>query len=373
MAKVLHIIVRHRSNPHPAYPNQWLDDDRIRSIVTYKEIADLCAPMVATASVVRIHRTGAYGEPPVICCEATVEAVRPWSTQFEVEFTDVHTLNVVPAVRPDGKKSWYFADAGGMASGSASTVNAGPNETAHSQTGPSAQPNPDLVLLEPNIGSPASGHSVDCGSRPPSKHLELLQRGIEDWNFARKSKPGVKPDLAGADLREVLGKAGRHASVQLAGADMRRANMAGLAFYEPVLVEASLVGADLGGASWREARLPHPILLDAMERRNLNMRAANLEGANLSQTKFERPVLRGADFRHAKLVAADFGGSDLAGLCFDGADLRRANLRGTNLTDASLDGADLRGADLSTAKVTEQQVRRAITDGGTKLPVDWGF
>jgi hypothetical protein len=149
MAKVLHIIVRHRSNPHPAYPNQWLDDDRIRSIVTYKEIADLCAPLVASGSSVRIHRTGTLGIPPVVCCEANVKAVRPRDALFEVEFTNVRTLCIVPTIRPDGKKSWYLAEAGGTApcevGDSVSPADAAPNEAAHSQTEPSVQPNSEPV------------------------------------------------------------------------------------------------------------------------------------------------------------------------------------------------------------------------------------
>ena len=152
---------------------------------------------------------------------------------------------------------------------------------------------------------------------------------------------------------------------------MRCANLAGLAFRQPVLVEASLVGADLTGAIWQNAQ-PNSTLLDILESMHLSLRGANLEGANLSRTTFERPFLHGASFRHAKLVDANFNGS-LAGICFDGADLRRANLRGADLTNATFDGADLRGADLSTATVTEWQLARALTDSSTKLPVDWGF
>jgi len=225
----------------------------------------------------------------------------------------------------------------------------------------------------PKRATPASDPSAEVAPRPQSKHLELLRRSIGDWNFARKSKPDVKPDLAGADLTEALGKAGSRASVQLAGADMRGANLAGLAFEEPVPVEASLVGADLTSASWQEACKRGSILLEIYEAKRLNLRGANLDGANLSRTSFKRPYLHGANFRRAKLVDADFRDSALAGICFDGADLRRANLRGADLTNTSLDGADLRGADLSTATITEQQVARAITDSDTKLPVDWEF
>ena len=105
----------------------------------------------------------------------------------------------------------------------------------------------------------------------------------------------------------------------------------------------------------------------------IDLRAANLEGANLSRTKFEMPNLAGANFRGAKMVDVDFSGSMLNGICFDRANLRNANLRGADLTDASFEGTDLRAADLSTATVTRQQVAQAMTDRYTKLPVDWEF
>src|ERR1035438_302109 len=116
MAQILHIVVRHRARPHPAYPNQWLDDDRIRSIVTYREIADLCAPLVSSASAVRIHRTGSLGQAAAGCCEANVQAVRRRGAPLGVEFTNARTLLLTPPIRPDGKRSWYFAEAGGAAS-----------------------------------------------------------------------------------------------------------------------------------------------------------------------------------------------------------------------------------------------------------------
>jgi uncharacterized protein YjbI with pentapeptide repeats len=377
MAKILHIIVRHRDNPHPKYPNQWLDDDRIRSIVTYTEIADLCAPLVASASPVRIHRTGGYEHSPAVCCEAMVLAVRPLGDQFEVEFTNVRTLYLTPPIRPYSKESWYFAEAGGATPGdvddSVIPADVAPNETAHPRTESSVQPNSDPLLSPPKMATPASGPAAEREPSSQSRHLALLRRGIEDWNFARKSKPDVKPNLEGADLREALGKAGCYASVQLAGAHMPGANLSGLAFHQPVLVEASLAGADLTGVKWQGAQQPNSTLVSILESMHLNLRTANLDGANLSRTSFERPCLHGASLRRAKLIDADFSGSMLAGICFDGADLRRANLRGADLTDASFDGADLCGADLSTATITKQQVARALTDSETKLPVDWEF
>lgn len=382
MSKVLlHIIVSHRSNPHPDDTSQWLDDDRIRSIVTSKDTADLCAPLVASASPVRIHRTGSHGQPPAVCCEATVQAVRPRGTLFEVEFTNARTLNLAPAIRPDGKESCYFIEAGGAGPGevgdSVNSADAATDEAARSQTEPSAQLNSNPALLPAKTATQDSSASAKRESRPPSMHLELLQRGIEHWNFARRRKPDVKPNLQGCDLREVLGRARieafGNAGVQLAGADMRGANLAGLIFRRPVLCDVSFAGADLTGAKWRSADRSFIGSAAASTKCGVDLRAANLEGANLSLTTFEEPWLVGTNFRGAKIVDVDFSGSRLKGICFDGAVLLNANLRGADLTDASFKGADLRAADLSTATVTRQQVAQAITDRDTKLPVDWEF
>jgi uncharacterized protein YjbI with pentapeptide repeats len=371
MAKVLHIKVRHQSEPHRDWlDNQWLDDDRILSIVTYPELADLCEPLIATGAPVRIHRCG-YKHPDVICCEAAVKAVRRLDEKRpQVEFTNVRSLHPPPPIPPNSRKAHYFAEVSEVAPGefgdSVSTTDAARNQTAHLQAEPSNLPKGDPGPSTPKAAPPSSPPSAEPWPRQQSKHLEILSRGPEEWNHARKNIP--KPDFAGADLREALRKVGSDKSVQLDAADMRRAVLAGLEFDDPILVDASLVGADLTGAKWQDARGPGPERLWDKANR-LNLREANLTGANLSRTTFRRPYLHGASFRSAKLVGADLSGSNLTDICFDGADLRCANLRKADLTGASLVDADLRGTDLSSAIVTEHQVAQAVTDSDTRRTV----
>jgi uncharacterized protein YjbI with pentapeptide repeats len=354
--KTLHIIVRHRANPNPKYANQWLDDDRILSTVTYSEIADLCGYALASEAPVRIHRTGTSTEAPAVCCEAIVKAVRPMGALFEVEFAHARTLHLAPPFLPDGKKSWYFAEVAHEPSGEAAE--------------PAAPPASDGVPIAPATWQPASPGEL----RPRPSHLEMLEKGIDVWNFARQSKPDVKPELAGADLRQALGNA-RNRSIQLANADLRCANLAGLELGGAILVGANLEGADLVGASWIGAKQDQSkTYLDIWATMgNLDLRGADLSGADLSGTRSTRPHIQGASFRRAKMVGTDLSGSYLAGICFDEADLRGANLRGCNLTNASFDGCHLCGADLSTATLKPGQIAKAITDGDTKLPADWDF
>jgi hypothetical protein len=197
MAKVLHIVVRHRSNPNPKFPNQWLDDDRIRSIVTFKEIADLCSPLVASTSVVRIHRTGvgwdgvSYEQPAAICCEATVQAVRrhpawPLGADFEVEFTHVSPLRLTPTFRPDPKQSWYFAETGD----SASPANAAPNEPERPQAErTSGRDTMKKLMADENLyKAEYQGSGTFIISKPKRKAAKLRQTRLKSpKRGARKS------------------------------------------------------------------------------------------------------------------------------------------------------------------------------------------
>lgn len=68
-----------------------------------------------------------------------------------------------------------------------------------------------------------------------AEHVEILNRGVKDWNRWREEHPELRPDLSGADLRKLhIGDA------NLSGADLREADLSGL-----YLCQTNLVGADL--------------------------------------------------------------------------------------------------------------------------------
>jgi len=119
-----------------------------------------------------------------------------------------------------------------------------------------------------------------------------------------------------------------------------------------------------------------------------DLREANLHGADLCDIKLEEANLRGANLRSAILRNAVLRGAILCDTSMYGADLRgadlgEANLGGTNLQEAFLYGADLRGANLSganlldttlvdanlcMAKVTNEQLARAMSLQGAIMP-----
>ena len=54
------------------------------------------------------------------------------------------------------------------------------------------------------------------------EHLVILKRGVQAWNLWRQEHANIRPDLRGANLREV-----RLVEADLSGADLSDANLTG--------------------------------------------------------------------------------------------------------------------------------------------------
>ncbi|WP_373543298.1 pentapeptide repeat-containing protein [Chamaesiphon sp.] len=113
------------------------------------------------------------------------------------------------------------------------------------------------------------------------------------------------------------------------------------------------------------------ILHQNIKPENIIVNDADLSGANLTGTNFDRAAvygaksigtnLVGANLDRAKLVYAKLKGAVVRNTNFSNADLRFAELQQVDLTNANFTGADLSNADLSYANL-----RHAILTG-TKL------
>ncbi|MBW4576106.1 MAG: pentapeptide repeat-containing protein [Aphanothece sp. CMT-3BRIN-NPC111] len=148
---------------------------------------------------------------------------------------------------------------------------------------------------------------------------ELLKRyAAGGRNFQSGDLRGIQ--LAGADLRDA-----NLINTQLGHADLRNAQLDGAK-----LAIADLSNTLLNGASLRKAKLMGAIFRDA-----------DLSGADLS-----RADLSDADLRNAQLVKANLVGANLSA-----ADLRGANLRNANLTSAELSDVNLMGATMPDGKL----------------------
>ena len=167
------------------------------------------------------------------------------------------------------------------------------------------------------------------------EHLEILKRGVEQWNNWRKENPAVVPDLGEANLP--------------------RAHLSGVNFHGANLRRAHFTWAQLSGADLSECDVSNGGFSAA------DLTFANLSGANLRETDltadFTSARLIGADLywtnaQEAELYRADLSSSNLGRSNLRGANLREANLSGANLIATGLSNADLRDANLNGADMS---------------------
>jgi len=146
-------------------------------------------------------------------------------------------------------------------------------------------------------------------------HLQLLTKGPDTWNTWRRDNPEVKPCVAGSNLQ----------NLNLAGADLRDANL-----YAMNLLRVNLEGADL-----RDADL-----------RRVNLREANLNGADLRGAQLYR-----ANLNRAQMSDADLSGSNMYRAYVSRATLRNSNFQETDLGLSTFVSSDMEGVRLSRARV----------------------
>jgi uncharacterized protein YjbI with pentapeptide repeats len=128
------------------------------------------------------------------------------------------------------------------------------------------------------------------------QHLDILKRGVAEWNQWRAANPPIVPDLRDADLHRA-----DLVEANLEGADLRGANLEGVHLRGADLRGVRLDGAQLDGATLRGAAL-----------RGAALRGAALRGAQLQGTDLMRAQLGGADFTGAVLSSTIFGDTDLS-------------------------------------------------------------
>lgn len=123
-------------------------------------------------------------------------------------------------------------------------------------------------------------------------------------------------------------------------------------------------------------------MLPVWRLKGIDLRHADISGADLCAVDFTKSDMRHIDLRGAKMLAVSLymadlrygrlAGADLDSACLVDADLRGADLTGANLRNADLTGADLRcadltGADLSGARLKLTDPRDAVLSGVTGL------
>jgi uncharacterized protein YjbI with pentapeptide repeats len=181
-------------------------------------------------------------------------------------------------------------------------------------------------------------------------NVQILKKGVEEWNAWRSSNSSIRPDLSGADLGAAnLGNA------NLCGVDLSGANLSGADLGGANMWHANMWRANLSGVNLSPANLSFAKLSGVAKRRPTNLSGANLAHANLSN----------ANLRYANLIGANLSDANLSVTDLSGANLWRTDLSGTNLfaanlTDASLRNANLIGGNLTDANLTKARLAETV-------------
>jgi uncharacterized protein YjbI with pentapeptide repeats len=231
------------------------------------------------------------------------------------------------------------------------------------------------------------------------KQLAILQQGVNVWNAWRKVNPKIGVDLGGANLqgadlhevdnpdmeeslRELVEQVNAGAPIDitaigsgaLIGLDLRRADLRGANFQGAHLRGANFQGADLRGANFQGAHL-RPAHLDRANLQGANLSEADLSHADLYEANLDRANLHGAHLSEADLSHADLSHADLREADLHYAKLSHANLHGASLSEADLshahlDRANLQGAHLSEADLSHAHLDRANLQGADLREAD---
>jgi uncharacterized protein YjbI with pentapeptide repeats len=139
-----------------------------------------------------------------------------------------------------------------------------------------------------------------------------------------------------------------------AGTSLRNVNLKDSKFSGPELVGADLRGADFKGTNFRSSN--NGILAPAILK-GVDFRGAKLNGASLYGADFNGAKLGGAGLAGVRFDGTKLGGADLFGANFIGADLQ-----GANITNADFKGANLHGVDLSGTNFNKGNIKLAGAD-----------
>lgn len=182
---------------------------------------------------------------------------------------------------------------------------------------------------------------------PNQEQLDVLKRGVQEWNARRSQHPEIVPDLTEANL---------------AGYDLKGVNFGGV-----ILRNANLTGADLCDANLRKANLRLANVSHAkLEYATLNradcfsatFSQASLCSANLTYAKMKWADLSCIDATEADMRHTDFSSSNLHAATLTSADCGAACFFDTTLTHAKLIDTNLNEADLTRTHLQEALLQR---------------
>jgi uncharacterized protein YjbI with pentapeptide repeats len=161
--------------------------------------------------------------------------------------------------------------------------------------------------------------------------IDLIHKGVKEWNKWRHDNPTVKPDLSNTDLSDM----------NLSGINFDEVNLEGSEFFQTDLSNSNMKMANLSKSEFS---------------------GAHFEKASLYKANFSKSSLIQVNFENSDLRNVQFSDSDMRGCNFLSADLRETDFKSCNLLEANfskanLSFADVSDADLSHANFNETNLR----------------
>jgi uncharacterized protein YjbI with pentapeptide repeats len=205
------------------------------------------------------------------------------------------------------------------------------------------------------------------------READLSSANLSGANLRRASLNGTNlshADLSRADLWTATLQHTKLEGAELRGVNLMRATLIDLELVEAQLPGVHFEGASLSNVNFEGASLTGAKLTEIRQLsedpslNQLNLKRADLRGAELQRADLRHANLQGADLGSPKIFqvpagyihdeCASFGrefSADLQGATLSHASLQRAELIGTNLQDAELSYADLQEATLADANL----------------------
>ncbi|MBN3519314.1 pentapeptide repeat-containing protein [Algoriphagus lutimaris] len=203
------------------------------------------------------------------------------------------------------------------------------------------------------------------------EQLEILKKGIGEWNEWRKNNPEIYLDLSYANLKDYLfvdssNQSGMYGinlkGVNLQGVDLSNAQGWKCNFENANLCDTIFCGASFAQSNFENANLSKSNLSNGMFGKS-SFKTANLSSANLSSANFFNVEFIQAILNNANLSYANLERSNLMYGNFVNADLSNAKIIDANLANADFSNAILKEAFLSYSDLTETNFRGADLSG----------
>src|SRR5215216_5427941 len=164
------------------------------------------------------------------------------------------------------------------------------------------------------------------------QHLEILKKGVHEWNQWRENNSQIKPNLSNLNLFGMNLPSHIFARQALNEIDFN-------------LLSEKRFAIDVEQVDFSERELGG-LYSDQKNTVTVKIGSIDLTGANLRETDFRRTNLSGSILTGADLTKADLFDSNLTYTDLTKANLRETVLVSTNLTGAVLSEAELYGAEL---------------------------